>query len=301
MPTSKFIIAIDPGNNTGITYGFSHRKPISELHDFTPKSGTKGGKKTPARKAEEKHIRYGKLWFALSNICVRVMKERELNPADLIIICEGAAGFTKGKAAVEVSNKYRGVVEAFAAIRQCQYIGIQPNDLQRWATGKGRAEKTEMMKVASDKYEYKGNDDNEADSVLLWHFAKATTNYEIAPANGPVTVKYVGVDESENIFPDPPIKTGHYDKNGVEIFGGEKVVLDYGSVHIEGIAKFIDSSWQLYKDDNNHVGLEHNKDRIVVVKERVPLTEMIKPVGEQTQRNWLKWQQEHSQILNKED
>lgn len=156
-----FLIAADPGNNCGIVYGFTDEKPIETLHDFTPKSGTK------KRLAEEKHLRYGKLWNVLHEI------EREWGgEVKITIICEGAAGFTKGKSAVEVSNKYRGVVEAFCAVHNIDYIGIQPNDLQRWATGKGRAEKTEMMKVAADRYGFTGTNDNVADALLMWYFAK---------------------------------------------------------------------------------------------------------------------------------
>ncbi len=157
----QFIIALDPGNKSGLTYGFSNEQPVTALHDFTPKP------KTTKRRAEDKHLRYGKLWDVLNKISIV-----GLQPDSITIICEGAAGFTKGKSAVEVSNKYRGVVECFAAIRNCNYISIQPNDLQRWATGKGRAEKTEMIAVASKRYGFKGTDDNEADSLLLWHFAK---------------------------------------------------------------------------------------------------------------------------------
>lgn len=158
----KYIIAIDPGNNTGITHGIG-QNPITELHDFTPKAATK------KRLAEEKHLRYGKLWYILNHIVENAKRHQDCN---ILIICEGAAGFTKGKAAVEVSNKYRGVVEAFAAISGSAYMPIQPNDLQRWASGKGRAEKTEMVKIAMEKYGYRGTNDNESDSLLLFHFAK---------------------------------------------------------------------------------------------------------------------------------
>jgi len=227
MTCTKFIIAIDPGNNTGITYGYSDQKPITELHDFTPKPATKGNSKKPARKAEEKHIRYGKLFTLLTMISPAdngVIFPVQ-SPCEIIIICEGAAGFTKGKAAVEVSNKYRGVVEAYAAVKNCTYIGIQPNDLQRWATGKGRAEKTEMLKVASERFGYQGTDDNEGDSVLLYHFAKSTINYEIAPANEPVTTKFMLIQPSKTDFESKDVieekfnevklleETEHFDTN----------------------------------------------------------------------------------------
>lgn len=158
----NFIIAIDPGNKTGISYGYADEHVVTELLDLTPKSATK------SRKADEKHLRYGVLWNRLSEIYNRWNYEGLV----VTLICEGAAGFTKGKSAVEVSNKFRGVCEAFAAVHKINYIGIQPNDLQRWATGKGRAEKSEMMKVADDRYGYKGTDDNCADSLLMYHFAK---------------------------------------------------------------------------------------------------------------------------------
>lgn len=182
---THFIIAIDPGNHTGITYGVIGGNPTTALFDFTPKSATK------KRKADEKHQRYGELWKIVMGLVqshsgndgghepyevIKIWQDTGVMPFtqnfSITIICEGAAGFTKGKSAVEVSNKYRGVVECIAAVTQSNYIGIQPNDLQRWATGKGRAEKSEMIKVASDRYGFTGTDDNCADSLLLWHFAK---------------------------------------------------------------------------------------------------------------------------------
>ncbi len=231
----KFIIAIDPGNHTGITYGFENTIPTTELHDFTPKAGTRGTVKKQGRKAEEKHVRYGKLFLLL---------QTRTNPNDeIVVICEGAAGFTKGKAAVEVSNKYRGVVEAFASINNYTYIGIQPNDLQRWATGKGRAEKSEMLAVAAAKYGYKGNDDNEGDSVLLWHFAR---------------MQHVIVDtQSQQVHPTKPF--------------------------------------------HPFQTIVHNADDVnLAYVERVPISEKLKPAGEETQKRWLDWQNIHSQVLKSE-
>lgn len=157
----RYIIAIDPGNNTGLVHGYDAVSPQIELHNFTPKPATK------KRKAEEKHLRYGMLWVRLQDILIPISDVPNIH-----VICENAAGFMKGKSAVEVSNKYRGVVEAFCAVHEIQYTAIQPNDLQRWATGKGKAEKSEMIKVATDRYGFAGTDDNQADALLMWHFLK---------------------------------------------------------------------------------------------------------------------------------
>ncbi len=78
----------------------------------------------------------------------------------------------KGKSAVMVSNQYRGAVKAFACTINSKFVNIQPNDLQRYATGKGKADKIEVMAVAKERYGYTGNDDNESDSLILFHFAK---------------------------------------------------------------------------------------------------------------------------------
>lgn len=152
-----FIIAIDPGNVTGVAYGSLGEQPLYTTWDFTPKP------KTKKRDAEQKHIRYGRL---LHNLV-----ELKFHAGDKIhIICEDAQGFMKGKSAVEVSNKFRGVVEAFASYHKIPYTAIQPADLKRFATGKGVAEKTEMIEVARQRYGYTGNDDNEADALIMWHF-----------------------------------------------------------------------------------------------------------------------------------
>lgn len=158
----RYICSIDPGNHSGITHGWEDETPVILLRDFTPKKANK------SRKAEQEHERYGKLWMALNDIVEPILFDAQ----EVIIICEAAAGFTKGKSAVEVSNQYRGVVKSYACVNNCRFINIQPNDLQRFATGKGRAEKTEMIEVATKRYGFTGKDDNEADSLILWHFAK---------------------------------------------------------------------------------------------------------------------------------
>jgi len=165
------IIAIDPGTLTGLAVGPVGDVPVVHTVDFTPRTATKGRKATknspaiPGRTAEQRHIRYGKLWTYLQSLVGAARIGDEVR-----IVCEDAAGFMRGKAAIEVSNKFRGVVEAFAAVHDIPYESVQPNDLKRFATGKAVAEKFLMIAVAKKKYGYLGDDDNEADALLLWHF-----------------------------------------------------------------------------------------------------------------------------------
>ena len=60
--------------------------------------------------------------------------------------------------------------------------------------------------------------------------------------------------------------TGIKDRKGNEIFDGDDLLLLFGNISIKGIAKKdSNGEWELYKDDNNHIDLEHNKERIVKV------------------------------------
>lgn len=58
-------------------------------------------------------------------------------------------------------------------------------------------------------------------------------------------------------------RTGLKDTGGKEFFEGDKVRLDFETVHMEGIVRRTESGeWELYQDDANHVGLLHNQGRI---------------------------------------
>jgi Holliday junction resolvasome RuvABC endonuclease subunit len=84
-----------------------------------------------------------------------------------VIVCEDAEGFTRGKSAVESAHKYRGVIELFCALNDIRYESVQPADIKRFATGKGNADKEAMLLAAGKLYGYRGNDDNEADAIII--------------------------------------------------------------------------------------------------------------------------------------
>lgn len=143
------IIAIDPGTKAGVTLtdGYTFKTMLWNL-------ATKP--KTKKRPAEPKHFRLVKLWKFLVI---------EMDRFDTIVY-EGAAGFMRGKAAVEVSHKLRGVIELFAGVHGCRLVMIEPNDLKQFALGKRSGGKDEMVQAAN-RLGYEGDNDDEADSYLI--------------------------------------------------------------------------------------------------------------------------------------
>jgi len=60
------------------------------------------------------------------------------------------------------------------------------------------------------------------------------------------------------------MNTGMKDSIGREIKEGDKLILDFYTIHLEWVAKFIDGQWQLYKDEGNHVPIDTQKSKIIV-------------------------------------
>lgn len=143
------ILALDPGTRTGVT--------ITDGKVFKTTLWNLATKpKTKKRPAEPKNFRLLKLWHHLME---------HGNQGD-VVVYEGAAGFMRGKAAVEVSHKLRGIIELYAAWMDLELVMIEPNDLKQFALGKRSATKEEMVRAAN-RLGYVGDSDDEADSYLL--------------------------------------------------------------------------------------------------------------------------------------
>ena len=161
------VIAIDPGTVTGwATASRSGACNLSPLH-AAPSKG---------RSPEPEYARCGKLWLLLDRIATSVISA---------VICEGARGFLKGKAAVRVSNELRGVVKAWCWIRRAKYVEVQPVDLQRFVGGRGQVPKEEMLEAARTRLGYHGHDDNEADALWLLEWGRINLAVQMGEATKP--------------------------------------------------------------------------------------------------------------------
>ena len=148
----KFL-SIDPGTKSGYVV----RSTIDSEIDIGEWNNA-AKRETKKKQAEPKYFRLLHLWNNVNNKCI----ENEIQ----LIVCEGAAGFMRGKAAVEASHKFRAVIQLYCALHNIQYIEISPIDLKFYATGKRTASKDEMIRAAKLNG-YVGHNDNEADAYLI--------------------------------------------------------------------------------------------------------------------------------------
>ena len=163
---NRYVIAIDPGTVTG----WATENGVG-VEDLTPKAAAP----TKGRVKEPEYSRCGKLWHLLVTLrsCDR--------DTDAVVVCEGARGFMKGKDAVRVSNELRGVVKAFCHSHGLQYVEVQPQDLQRFVTGRCQVPKEEMLGLAKERYGYTGDDDNAADALHLLAWARKHLDIGVTP------------------------------------------------------------------------------------------------------------------------
>lgn len=60
--------------------------------------------------------------------------------------------------------------------------------------------------------------------------------------------------------------TGHKDRNGKEIYEGDKCMLSHGFITLIGkIKQEPNGEWILYKDKGNYLSLYHNLDKINII------------------------------------
>ena len=146
---SNRILALDVATHTGwATEG------ASGVWNLTPKRDESAGVRLLRLKAKIREI-------------------ISLDEIDLVVF-ERSQG--QHQNAVIVQSELHGVVKLYCEENNIQYVAYSPSEIKKHATGKGNAKKSDMVKAAQEKYGLKSSDDNEADAVHIYHYAKSIFN-----------------------------------------------------------------------------------------------------------------------------
>ncbi len=76
------------------------------------------------------------------------------------------------QSAVIVQSELHGVLKLVLEEANIPYRAYSPSEIKKFATGKGNANKADMIAAAQSKYRYPGTSDNEADAIHMYHLAK---------------------------------------------------------------------------------------------------------------------------------
>ena len=91
-----------------------------------------------------------------------------------LIVYERAAGIFKN--AIIHEAKMIGLVEEWCESNKIAYRSYSATEIKKFATNKGTANKSLMIKAAQEKLGYEGNDDNEADALWMLKIAQRDLN-----------------------------------------------------------------------------------------------------------------------------
>ena len=140
--TKLNILAIDQASNCGWKTKNAHG-----VWDFTTKKDESSGMKMLRFRAK------------LREVC----NIEEIN----LIVYERVAG--QHKNSIIHASKMVAIIETFCEENNIQYKAVSATEVKKFATGKGNANKEKMIEAAREKYGYEGNNDNEADAILIYH------------------------------------------------------------------------------------------------------------------------------------
>lgn len=88
----------------------------------------------------------------------------DLEKLDLVVYERPAGRHTNS---IIHQSKLIAVLEEFCEQNNIDYRSYSATEIKKFATGKGNAGKPLMIQAAKDKYNYLGNDDNEADAIHM--------------------------------------------------------------------------------------------------------------------------------------
>lgn len=153
-----------------------------EQHSGALKLEVRKGKLKP-----QEYHRWGRMLTELHSITNEAIKRYGIgsalkeNPAKVLkIVYEDARElYSPGKSARNINAGVVAVLMAFCSSNGLESpTAILPLDLKRFATGKTKADKEEMI-WAAQRMGYKGKQDDEADAYLIYHWAVQNLHWPV--------------------------------------------------------------------------------------------------------------------------
>lgn len=141
----KNLLALDIATVTGFCV-FNR----SGIHDFTPKTN------------DSKGMRLMKFKAAV----IRFIEEYKIK----LIVFESQAVFGN-KRPNFVASEMIGVLKIYCEEHGIEYRSYTPAEIKQSATGKGNADKDQMLEHAQSKFDIVCADNNEADALHIYHLA----------------------------------------------------------------------------------------------------------------------------------
>jgi Holliday junction resolvasome RuvABC endonuclease subunit len=140
------IVALDLGTHTGYAYTFDSKPHVSMsgVQDFTPRRHEGGGMRM---------MRFSK-WI-----------EELLDGDDVVLLYEEVARH-KGTAAAHIYGGLLGILQSFCESRGIPYRGFPVGTIKKHATGRGNANKNDMIAHAERKFGYVKSHD-QADALWI--------------------------------------------------------------------------------------------------------------------------------------
>lgn len=165
------IIAIDVGTTMGVCYTNVAGKPFATSRNFAPRSAAEIGGDEDERPLA-RYARAKAFIRAVIQTCFGAWPKT--NGLPVVLIYEGASGFTRGIAQTKIANELRGIV--FAEIGDIFpnifVYEVAPSTLKKYVTGSGKAEKSDMLIHARRRWGCRSSQNDEVDAYCLWKYAE---------------------------------------------------------------------------------------------------------------------------------
>lgn len=146
------ILALDPANRTGWAYVDAEGRRLSGAFCIAKRTDRHPG------------ARIARFMAALREFLVKY-------PVD-VVACEDSHFGTRNHETAAMHAELRGLIKLMAYERGARFIAYKPSTIKKFATGYGKAEKSQMIKAARTVLGVEVDDDDEADALFILELAR---------------------------------------------------------------------------------------------------------------------------------